>query len=253
MRFDAQCVEHRREAGVVSIVVDNETGIDPEGLIAVEYVDGVDVATDLPIGLEDREVGVRMQQMRRDESRYPAANDGNALVDSGLRHATEFSAKLSFVKFPNEEGAIPRYTTVITSVWDLDEAFGFMADFSNAAEWDPGVTRARRVGTGEVGLGSEFDLTVPVAGRDKILRYRITEFEPGRRVTFNSTTSMLRSVDTLSFEARPAGCEMTYDADLQLTGVAAIANPLLALTFRKIGDRARDSLRRMLGSSRDGS
>ncbi len=126
-----------------------------------------------------------------------------------------------------------------------------MADFSNAAQWDPGVTSAHRVGVGAVGLGSEFDLNVPVASREMTLRYRITEFEPGRRVTFTATTSRLRSVDTLTFESRSAGCEMTYDADLRLTGLGAIANPLLALAFRRIGDRARDSLRQVLGSPRD--
>jgi hypothetical protein len=127
-----------------------------------------------------------------------------------------------------------------------------MADFSNAAQWDPGVTSSHRLDAGPVGLGSQFDLTVPFAGRAKTLRYRITEFEPGRRVTFTATTSMLRSVDTLTFELRPAGCEMTYDADLRLSGLAAIANPLLALAFRRIGDRARESLRQKLGSPRDG-
>ena len=136
-------------------------------------------------------------------------------------------------------------------MWDLDRAFAFMADFSNAAEWDPGVAAAHRVDKGAVGLNSEFDLSVRFGGRAKTLRYRVTEFELGRRVTFTATTSMLRSVDTLTFEARPAGCEMTYDADLRLTGLASIANPLLALAFRRIGDRARDSLRQALGSSRD--
>ncbi len=126
-----------------------------------------------------------------------------------------------------------------------------MADFSNAAQWDPGVTSAHRLDDAEIGLGSQFDLSVPIAGRAKVLRYRVSEFEPGRRVAFTATTSMLRSVDTLTFKARPAGCEMTYDADLRLTGFAGIANPLLALALRRIGDRARDSLRHVLGSARD--
>ena len=126
-----------------------------------------------------------------------------------------------------------------------------MADFSNAERWDPGVTSAHRVDTGALGLDSEFDLTVPFGGRAKVLRYRITEFEQNRRVTFSSSTSTLRSVDTLTFAARPAGCEMTYDADLRFAGPAAIANPLLSLAFRRIGDRARDSLRQVLGASRD--
>ena len=150
------------------------------------------------------------------------------------------------------EGIIPSYTSVIKSAWTIESTFTFMADFSNAAVWDPGVISARRVDTGSLGLGSEFDLTVPFGGRAKTLRYRITEFEPRRRVTFAATTSMLRSVDTLTFESHSASCDMTYDARLHLTGPAAIANPLLAPVFRRIGDRARDSLRQMLGSARDG-
>ncbi len=128
-----------------------------------------------------------------------------------------------------------------------------MTNFAHAEKWDPGVTAARRVESGEIGLDSQFDLTVPSAGRVMTLRYRVTDFEPSRRVTFTATTPRLRSVDTLTFTQRPAGCEMTYDADLRFTGVAALANPLLALAFRRIGNRARDSLRALLGSPPDAS
>jgi hypothetical protein len=42
---------------------------------------------------------------------------------------------------------------------------------------------------------------------------------------------------------------MTYDADLRFKGIAAVANPLLAVGFRRVGDRARDSLRSLLTSA----
>ena len=41
---------------------------------------------------------------------------------------------------------------------------------------------------------------------------------------------------------------MTYDARLSFKGLAALANPLLALGFNRVGDRARDSLRKVLSS-----
>jgi hypothetical protein len=40
---------------------------------------------------------------------------------------------------------------------------------------------------------------------------------------------------------------MTYVAEVRLTGIASVANPLLALGFARVGDRARDSLRALLG------
>ncbi len=146
---------------------------------------------------------------------------------------------------------MPRYTTTIHSPWSVDEAFSYMSDFANARRWDPSVVSARRVDDGDVARDSQFDLTVRFAGRDKTLRYRVTSLEPPRSVTFSSSTGTLVSTDTLTFEPRAQGCEMTYSAELRFNGVAAMANPVLGLLFRRLGDRARDSLREVLGGPRD--
>ncbi len=142
---------------------------------------------------------------------------------------------------------MPRYRAVIPSSWSTERAFAYMSDFSNAQEWDPGVLEAHRLGAGPIGVGTEFDLTVTFAGRRLVLRYRVRDFEPNRRIVFEALTKSLRSVDSLIFAPRSDGCEMTYDADLRFTGVAVVANPLLAMVFRRVGNRARDSLRELLG------
>ncbi|HUX03404.1 MAG TPA: SRPBCC family protein [Acidimicrobiales bacterium] len=142
---------------------------------------------------------------------------------------------------------MPRYHAVIPSTWSIDRAFSYMSDFANAQEWDPGVLEARQVGGGPIGIGTEFDLVVKFGGRRREMRYRLRDFEPTHRIVFESSTKVLRSVDSLTFESRPGGCEMTYDADLRFNGVAALANPLLAMFFRRVGERARDSLNQTLG------
>ncbi len=142
---------------------------------------------------------------------------------------------------------MPRYTTFIPSLWPVERAFGYMSDFANAAAWDPGVLEARRLDTGPLGVGSAFELVVSFAGRRRTMRYRIERYDANREVVFSSVTPTLRSVDTLSFESRADGCVMTYVAELSFSGAAAIANPLLALVFKRVGDRARDSLRTLLG------
>lgn len=142
---------------------------------------------------------------------------------------------------------MPRYRTVIPSNWSTERAFAYMSDFSNAQEWDPGVLEAHRLGAGPIGVGTEFDLTVKFAGQRLVLRYRVRDFEQNRRIVFEALTKSLRSVDALIFTPRSGGCEMTYDADLRFTGVATVANPPLAMVFRRVGNRARDSLRELLG------
>lgn len=145
---------------------------------------------------------------------------------------------------------MPHYTAVIPSTWSVEEAFDYMSDFSNARLWDPSVQSARRLESGELALDSQFELSVRFAGSNKVLRYRITELERPVRVVFTSATDTLLSQDTLTFESRPDGCSMTYHAELRLKGVMALATPLLAAMFRPIGDRARDSLRKILGQPR---
>ncbi len=144
-----------------------------------------------------------------------------------------------------------RYTTTIPSPWDIDQAFSYMSDFANAQSWDPSVVSAHRVDENALGLNTQFDLTVRFGGRNTSLRYRVTSFDPPRSVSFASSTSALLSMDTLTFEPRTQGCAMHYSAELRFKGVAAIANPILGLLFRRLGDRARDSLREILGSRRE--
>ena len=143
------------------------------------------------------------------------------------------------------------YTTTIASPWSVDEAYSYMSDFANASSWDPSVISARRLGDEPIALDSQFDLTVLFAGRSTSLRYRVTSFNPPRSITFTSNTRTLLSSDTLTFEPRGDGCAMNYRAELRFKGVAAIANPILALLFRRLGDRARDSLRQILGNHRE--
>ena len=142
-----------------------------------------------------------------------------------------------------------QYVAVVPSTWSVERAFGYMSDFSNAQHWDPSVRAARRVDDGDVTVGSLFELTVRFAGRDKLLRYQVTELVPAHRVVFSSSTGTLLSRDTLTFEPRPGGCEMTYHAELRLKGPMAVANPLLAILFRRLGDRANASLRQVLSGS----
>lgn len=148
---------------------------------------------------------------------------------------------------------MPRFVATIPSQWSVNQTFSFMSDFTNARFWDPSVVSARRVDEGDLAVNSLFDLTVRFAGRDRVLRYRVTSIEDPRSVTFEASTGTLVSVDTLTFESRSQGCELTYSADLRFEGAAAMANPLLALFFRRLFDRARASLIATLGSPRENS
>lgn len=125
----------------------------------------------------------------------------------------------------------------VTTSWSPERAFAYMSDFSHTAEWDPGVDAATRLDDGAVGEGSAFDLTVLVGGRRLPMRYEVVDYAPGR-VTFSSRSRAIQSVDTVTVGRRGDATEVTYDARLNFRGFLRIADPLLAIGFRGIAQRA---------------
>lgn len=136
-----------------------------------------------------------------------------------------------------------RYLTTIRSPRPAVEAFDYLADLRNFAEWDPGVRRVRQVEGDGAGPGSVVDVSVAGVGRDLTLRYRTEAYRPPHTVVVRAHNLWFTSLDRVTVEDDPMGCIVTYDAELSLNGVLALGDPVLRVTFRRIADRAADGLR----------
>ncbi len=133
------------------------------------------------------------------------------------------------------------------------QAFAYLSDFTNAADWDPGIVAAERVDGGPIGGGSTFRLFAQMLGRRVALTYRIVEFDPPRTVAFLCEGRGCVSHDRITFQDTAAGTCIRYDADLAPRGLLRLVDPLLGLLFRRIGDRARAGLREALGVAGSGT
>jgi hypothetical protein len=126
------------------------------------------------------------------------------------------------------------YVTTVRTSMSTEDAFAYMANLENFVEWDPGVSSSEQV-TGEgIGLGAEYQ--VKASGAD--LLYRILEFDSPHRVVAEAKTTFFRSYDVITIEERSDGCDVTYDATLELNGPLGLADFALGLFFNKIGDKA---------------
>ena len=130
-----------------------------------------------------------------------------------------------------------------------EDVFAYLSNFSTTREWDPGVVEAKRLNGQAVGEGTEFRLVAEFLGRKNELTYRIVEYDPPHAVTFLGENATVVSRDTITFDPTAEGTRVTYDADLALKGVLRIADPVLALAFNRVGDRALAGLRRTLAPS----
>lgn len=142
---------------------------------------------------------------------------------------------------------MPTYDADVATEWAPEEAFAYLAEFSRAAEWDPGVARAERLDAGPLRVGSAFRLWMRVGRRTAPLDYRVADLDPPRRVVLAGENAWVRSVDTVTVADAPGGgAQLHYHAELVPRGLARVAAPLVGPAFRRIGDRGIAGLRRAL-------
>ena len=78
------------------------------------------------------------------------------------------------------------YSTEIVSTWGQEEVFEYLSTFSNAREWDPGVTEGESMSPGPADVGSVYRLAVRIAGRIVPFDYRVVDIDRPRRVVLQA-------------------------------------------------------------------
>ena len=101
------------------------------------------------------------------------------------------------------------YQAAVQSRWPAAETFAYLATFSNAVDWDPGVLASEQLDPGPVAVGTRFRLVVPFAA---------------------------------------GGSAVSYQADVRLRGPLRVLDPLLRPRFRAVADRALAGLAHVLAS-----
>ena len=139
-----------------------------------------------------------------------------------------------------------RFVTTLESSLSTQEAFDLLANFESVADWDPGVSAAERLDTGELRVGSAFQVVATFGPRRLPLTYVVRELVPGDRVVLQAVTNEFTSHDVITVGSGPLGSIVTYDATLTLHGWRRPAAPILNTAFAVIGKRAEAGLRRAL-------
>jgi carbon monoxide dehydrogenase subunit G len=128
------------------------------------------------------------------------------------------------------------------------DTFDYLATFSNAAEWDPGVVAGEQIDPGPAEEGTRFRLELAFLGRRVWLTYLITQFVPGHEVVLTAEGRLLKSTDRITVTGDDTAARVHYDADVRLQGPLALLDPLLNRGFRAAADRAAAGLARALST-----
>jgi hypothetical protein len=133
--------------------------------------------------------------------------------------------------------------TVMTSLWSEDDAFSYMADARNFAEWDPGTTRVDEVQGNGAGPDAAFDVTAEVGSRSTVLRYEVTDWKPPRRVVLEASKPWMHLRDEIVIDRVATDTLITYDARITLRGPLKVFDKMLDKRFQAVGQRAATGLR----------
>lgn len=140
------------------------------------------------------------------------------------------------------------YQATVTSTRPPDEVFTYLADFRSVADWDPSITESVHINADEpIEVGAKFRVTTKTTGRDVVLEYTTTELEKPDRIVLRGENGSMISIDTITIKATAqGGSSVTYRADIELKGARKLADPLMQLGLKRLGDRARDGLEKKL-------
>lgn len=147
---------------------------------------------------------------------------------------------------------MPRLSETFETRLPIERAFAFVADFSNAQHWDPGVAWSHKLDEVSPRVGARYQLGVRMGPRVASMEYRISHLEPDRRVVLDGTGPGVVAVDDISFQATPRGTRIEYVAQIDLHGWLRLAQPFTGRAFAAIARNAREGMLRTLDELADG-
>ncbi|MCU1603249.1 MAG: polyketide cyclase [Frankiales bacterium] len=125
----------------------------------------------------------------------------------------------------------------------VDEVVAYLADFANAEQWDPGTESCKQTSVGPVQVGTTWHNVSKIAGITTELDYTLESLQPGKIVLVGKNDTAT-STDTITVVAKGAGSEVTYDANVELNGLAKVGAPAVKLVFEHLGNETEDGIKK---------
>jgi carbon monoxide dehydrogenase subunit G len=126
------------------------------------------------------------------------------------------------------------------------QAFAYVADWGRQAEWDPNTASSEALGDGEPRVGARYALQVKMGPRTVPMEYRITELEAPDRIVLVGEGSGVWSQDVITFSQTASGTRVDYEAEIRLSGLLGLLQPLLGRAFDGIAKGAVAGMKREL-------
>lgn len=115
-----------------------------------------------------------------------------------------------------------------------DEVFAYLADLGNVADWQGGVTAARRTSDGPMGVGSTAVVIRELMGQRLEAPLTVNAYEPPRRIGIGSEVSGVKAQATLDLAPAEEGraTDLAFAMEIRGSGLTSFMEPMIASAAR---------------------
>lgn len=106
--------------------------------------------------------------------------------------------------------------------------FAYLADLDRLAEWQSGVSEARRTSDGEMRVGATAHVTRQLMGQRIDAPLTVTAYDPPRRLAVESEVSGVRADATLEVAPSGTGSEVTFAMEIRGSMLTTFMEPMIA-------------------------
>ena len=138
-------------------------------------------------------------------------------------------------------------TTSVEIARPVQDVFAFVADQTNAPQWQTDLHEVRRLTDGPIGVGSEHEFVRTFAGRRFASRNRFVVFEPSRYVRFEIPSGLITGTASYRTEtSQSAGTVLTSRMEFRVRGPLSLLEPVLCRLLAKDSRRDEQRLKSLL-------
>lgn len=130
----------------------------------------------------------------------------------------------------------------------VEKVFAFTTDFVKLVQWQDGVSQVSQSPQGATRLGTTFTLTRTFLGRHIQAAGAVTEFDPGRKCTFTSTSGPIQLSLTQTFESIPSGTRLSMHLEAEPGGFFKLAESAIDHQLKSTFESQAQQLKKILES-----
>tara|TARA_B110000503_G_scaffold30329_2_gene49104 strand:+ start:7087 stop:8499 length:1413 start_codon:yes stop_codon:yes gene_type:complete len=128
----------------------------------------------------------------------------------------------------------------------IDEVFAYVSDFATTAEWDPNVLSARKVSSGSIAKGTQFEVVCALPVGSVTLLYTVEKLYGNTHIELRGRCAFFEVHDIITLSGSTTGTTVDYRAEFQFKRLVATVAALSSKGLQKMGRESVAGLARAL-------